>query len=178
MQNATRPGNSGCTWFANIVLFARSMIVFFRYWVPLIVWMFLIFSASADAQSTEHSSRFLEPFLRWFAPNISDEAVETVRLLMRKAAHVVEFAFLAWLAWRALQMPRRNDRRPWSWLAAGGALAIVILYAATDEIHQSFVPNRTASVKDVCIDTAGGLAGMFCVWMWHRFKRVPFQARS
>ena len=41
---------------------------------------------------------------------------------------------------------------------------IALLYAISDEIHQSFVPTREASVVDVLIDCAGAAAGIFVVW--------------
>jgi VanZ family protein len=148
------------------------MIVFLRYWLPLIVWMVLIFSASADPQSTEHTSRFLVPFLRWLNPNISAEAIETVRWCIRKAAHMTEFGMLAWLVWRALRKPKRNDPRPWSWKVAAAALGLVFLYAAADEFHQRFVPNRTPSIRDVCIDTAGAMVGLAFVWLWQRRRKT------
>jgi VanZ family protein len=136
-----------------------------RYWVPLALWMCLIFSASADTQSTARTSRFLEPFLRWLSPDISVEMIGLVRLAVRKSAHAVEYAILAWLVWRALRRPTRNDRRPWSWRLAGSVLVLLILYAISDEWHQAFVPNRTGSVIDVCIDTAGGLIGLTLIWL-------------
>jgi VanZ family protein len=147
------------------------MIVFVRYWLPLLIWMGVIFSASADKQSTEHTSRFLEPFLRWLNPNISAEAIDSVRWIVRKAAHLTEFGLMAWLAWRALRKPKRKESRSWSWKTATAALGIVILYAAIDELHQSFVPNRTASVRDVCIDTAGGLLGLAATWACYRRRK-------
>ena len=67
-----------------------------------------------------------------------------------KAAHVAEYAILGWLIQRA-----RGDKRAWwqSWLMA-------ILYAATDEFHQSFSPGRTPRVTDVMIDAVGAGIGM------------------
>lgn len=147
------------------------MTSFLRYWLPLLVWMAVIFSASADTQSTERTSRFLAPFLRWLNPNISAEAIESVRWFVRKTAHLTEFGLMAWLAWRALRKPKRNEERPWSWRTAATALSIVFLYAATDELHQSFVPNRTGSVKDVCIDTAGGVLGLAATWACYRRRK-------
>jgi len=132
--------------------------------------MFLIFSASADTQSTEHTSRFIEPLLRWLWPDILPEQVEAVRWCVRKAAHLTEFAILAWLWWRALRKPVRRDPRPWSWRFAGVALLAVVLYAASDELHQRFVANRTASVRDVCIDSAGGALGLGWLWLVHRWR--------
>jgi VanZ family protein len=147
------------------------MTAFLRYWLPLVIWMLVIFSASADAESTARTSRFLEPFLRWLKPDISPEAIDLIRLLIRKAAHMAEYAVLAWLAWRALRRPKRSDTRPWSWSIAAGALAIAVLYAATDEFHQRFVPNRTGSAKDVGVDTIGAVLGLGAVKLWHRRKK-------
>ena len=45
------------------------------------------------------------------------------------------------------------------------------LYAATDEIHQLFVPNREGKFADVIIDTAGALLGIFLVWFIGRVSR-------
>src|SRR5215203_2175386 len=136
-----------------------------RYWVPLALWLCVIFSASADTQSTARTSRFLEPFLHWLKPDISVETIGLVRLAIRKSAHAAEYAILAWLIWRAFRRPTRGDRRPWSWTLAAGVLVLLILYAISDEWHQSFVPNRTGSATDVCIDTAGGLIGLVLVWL-------------
>lgn len=149
------------------------MISFLRYWLPLVVWMVVIFSASADAQSTQHTSRFLEPFLRWIYPNISLEAIDTVRWVARKTAHLTEYALLAWLVWRALRRPTRHDSRPWAWRPAAVALAIAVFYAATDEFHQTFVPNRTGSWPDVGIDTAGALIGLALVRFLHKWRNRP-----
>ena len=143
------------------------MVSFLRYWFPLLAWLAVIFSASADTQSTQHTSRFIDPFLRWLIPNITAQALETVHLLVRKLAHMTEFGLLAWLLWRALRKPKRNDPRPWSWTSPAVTLVIVTLYAATDEFHQRFVASRTPSVRDVLIDTAGACVALTLIWFCH-----------
>jgi VanZ family protein len=47
-------------------------------------------------------------------------------------------------------------------------MALALVWAATDEFHQSWVPSRTASIVDVMIDGFGGLLGTF--WMYLRQK--------
>ena len=42
----------------------------------------------------------------------------------------------------------------------GQALGIAALYAATDEIHQYFVPGWACMFTDVCIDSVGALLGV------------------
>ena len=140
---------------------------FTRYWLPVMLWMGLIFSVSADTQSFHHSSIYFEPLMRWLFPHLSQMQVETLHHAFRKGCHMAEYALLAWLIWRALRKPVKNDRRPWSWTEAGLALAIVFLYAASDELHQVFVPLRTAQVSDVMIDTSGGATALLLLWLWN-----------
>jgi VanZ family protein len=149
---------------------------FLRYWLPLLIWMLVIYGGSADPQSITRTSRFLVPILRWFNPNVSQETIDAARWVVRKGAHVTEYAILAWLAWRVLQRPARNNPRPWSWRVAAAALVVTACYAATDEFHQSFVRDRTASAGDVVIDTFGGAMGLLGVWIifrWRRRKTSP-----
>jgi VanZ family protein len=64
--------------------------------------------------------------------------------ILRKAAHMAEYALLWFLWYRALR-----TRTPWA------AVAITLAYAATDELHQSFVEGRHGTPVDVLIDAAG-----------------------
>ena len=144
---------------------------FFKYWLPVLIWMALIFSASADSRSYEHSSLFVEPFLHWLFPKMSQERIHLLHHVFRKCAHLTEYAVLALLLWRAVRRPVKNDSRPWVWPEAGLALAIAFLYAASDEFHQIFVPTRTAQVSDVFIDTAGGAASLLALWIIGRWRK-------
>ena len=100
-----------------------------------------------------------------------DDTLHLIVLLVRKCAHLTEYAVLALLLWRALRKPMKNDPRPWIWREARLALLIVALYAASDEFHQSFVPTRTAQVSDVFIDTAGGAASLLALWIIGRWRK-------
>ncbi len=143
---------------------------FLKFWLPVLFWMALIFTASADAHSYEHSSRFVEPFLHWLFPKMSQVNIEKIHHVLRKCGHLTEYAILALLLWRALQMTNNNLPR-WSWPKVGGTLLLVFFFAATDEFHQRFVPTRTPLVSDVFIDTAGGAIGLLVLWLWHHFRK-------
>ena len=145
---------------------------FLKYWLPLLVWMVVIFSASADANSYRHTSTLFEPLLHWLFPRMSQEHVELIHHLFRKCGHLTEYAILALLLWRAIRQSKPAPSRRWRWDEAGLALSIVLLYAASDEIHQVFTPNRTALTSDVMIDTAGGSAALLLLWISGKiFKR-------
>ena len=73
-----------------------------------------------------------------------------VDTILRKGAHIAEYAILGLLLLRAIgrELP---------------ALAIGIAYATTDEVHQHFVSGRHGSPVDVLIDTVGLAIGIFVV---------------
>ena len=100
-------------------------------WAPPIALMALIFGLSAMPAS--------------------DEDHGFLYVLSRKAAHFTEYALLLALWWRALasKLPERR--------ALVVALAITILYAGSDELHQTFVNGRAGRPLDVGIDAAGAL---------------------
>lgn len=133
---------------------------FFIYWLPLLVWMCVIYTASSDQDSARHSSLYFEPLMHWLFPSMSQVHIEQWHYAFRKCCHMTEFGVLAALAWWAIRQPKRNDRRPWRWDEAGLSLAIVLLYAASDELHQVFIPSRTGQVSDVLVDVTGGAAGL------------------
>ena len=101
-------------------------------WLPPLLLMGLIFFLSAQPS--------LDSGLGW---------IDTVG---RKLVHFGEYALLCFLWWRLLRtgLP---DRR-----AALVALLVASLYAATDELHQSFVVGRNGNPLDWAIDTAGATA--------------------
>jgi VanZ family protein len=106
-------------------------------WLPPLVLMGLIYLFSAQPS--------LDSGLGW---------IDTVG---RKLIHVGEYALLCFLWWRLLRraMP---DRR-----AALAAFVISSLYAATDEVHQSFVDGRHGTPVDWAIDSAGAAVAALVV---------------
>lgn len=144
---------------------------FLKYWLPVVLWMAVVFGASSDAQSGQHSSRIIEPVLRWLFPQMSAAARDDVVFACRKVAHVTEYGIFALLLWRALRRPVRRDPRPWSWPQARLAVLLAAIYAATDEFHQAFVPTREARVHDVVIDTCGAALALWLLWAWGRWRR-------
>jgi VanZ family protein len=126
-------------------------------YLPLLVWMALIFFFSTGELSGENTSRIVRPVLLWLFPDISEERLALVHFLVRKTSHFTEYALLALLAARAFATSSRALlRRRWFICA----LLLVILYALSDEFHQTFVPSRTGSIYDSFIDMSGGLTAL------------------
>ncbi len=133
--------------------------------VLAIVWMCVIFAFSA--QTKEESGAVSESFTyhmvsstrTFFHLDLSDERVkeiaDAIEGFIRKVAHMTEFGILSvllyiWIGQWEMGFLRRG----------GTAAAAAAIYAATDEIHQLFVPGRSGRFSDVCIDSAGALAGV------------------
>ena len=135
--------------------------------------MVVIFTASADSKSYQHSSTLFEPLLHWLFPRMPESQVAEIHHLFRKCGHLTEYAILALLVWRAIHGSVKNKTRFWKWDEAGLALAIVFCYAATDEFHQIFVPTRTPLISDVLIDTSGGAIALVALWLYSRIFRQP-----
>ncbi len=79
-------------------------------------------------------------------------------LALRKLAHATEYAVLGALLVRATGR-------------AGLAMAVGALYAASDELHQTFVPGRMGAPLDVVIDVVGVVCGVL-LWQAARARRL------
>ena len=145
---------------------------FWRY-APLILWALLIFIGSGNVLSAAHTSILLRA-VRWLFPNVRDESLAVFHLLVRKAGHLTEYAIFATLAARAFRTSSHDLlRRHWFWVS----LLLAMVYALTDEWHQSFVPSRTASIYDSLIDSVGALMALTIIWLRHR-KSEPDGPRA
>lgn len=144
--------------------------------VLAIVWMCIIFAFSA--QTKEESGAVSESFTyhmvsstrTFFHLDLSDarvkEIADMIEGLVRKAAHMAEYGILSvllyiWIGQWEMRFLRRG----------GTAVGATAVYAATDEIHQLFVAGRSGRFSDVCIDSAGALAGVIVFVLLVRLVR-------
>jgi len=104
--------------------------------------------------SAEQTGSLLEPLLRWLLPGLTAPQIAAVHGLVRKSAHVTEYAVLAALWFVALTRERGLSTRRAAWLA----FLVAVGWAFLDELHQATEPSRTPSAVDVAIDAAGALA--------------------
>ena len=142
------------------------MRAFLKYWLPVVIWLGVIFAGSTDVLSAEHTSRFLVPFLRWLDPHISLVAINSIQSVIRKLGHLIEYAILVALFWWALRGGTNLGTKMSLlfiavWFVCG-------VFAVSDEFLQSFVPSRTASPHDILIDICGALIGIVLCLMFSR----------
>lgn len=104
-------------------------------------------------------------------PNLQVTDDDLLDFILRKAAHLAEYALLAWLAWRVTRAGGMSTFAglPLSW-------CFTLVYAISDEWHQTFVDGRVGHPRDVAIDMAGATAALVAVWLATR-RTDPTQER-
>ena len=117
---------------------------FLGLWLPVIVWMGVIFFGSSISN----------------IPQVGDETLDG---LVHRAAHLLEFAVLGALLLRAI-----SNGRPLSKREILITLMVIALYGASDEFHQRYTPGRSSEGIAVLFDVAGGAFG---AWAWQRWTR-------
>jgi len=133
-------------------------------WTAVVLWMLLIFTFSAQhgTKSTCLSDMVAEIIMKKINVIISPDSqtgtttnlVKTFKYILRKSAHIGEYFILGALVMNAM----KTSKVP-KFKAFIMSILLCILYAMSDEIHQHFVPGRSAQVSDVLIDTIGAIGG-------------------
>jgi len=148
-------------------------------WLPAVVWASLILLASTDWFSAAHTRGILESFFHWLFPTWTQYSVYKAHLVVRKCAHFFEYAVLAMFVMRGFAGNAGPSTRSTMSRSVGMtsaqkiALQVVLIcamVATVDEVHQHFVPSRTASPYDVMLDTAGSTFAMLLL-TWKKSSR-------
>jgi len=120
------------------------------YWGPALAWAMLLYAVSAQSALPRPGRRL----------GLSDD-------LVNYTTHALSYGLLAWLVWRPLHagVGRLPDvAGTFSGLAAW---LFAVMYALFDEVHQAFVPGRTASGWDVLADALGAAVTLAIIGWWH-----------
>jgi len=130
----------------------------------VLLWASAMFGFSTDTFSKDNTAHVIVPALQWLLPYVSYATIDFLHVYIRKSAHVFEYAMLSLLLFRAVRAPRAGWRLNW----AATALILATAFAASDEIHQVFVPSRGPSIYDVMLDTAAAATMQCVIWLWLR----------
>ena len=155
-----------------------SVIRRFFWFVPTVVWMIVIFqfsgqdgelSAGMSYKVTAEIADFLHvTVLRDKSP---EELIETLHPVVRKGAHMTEYAILMTLLFLSFFFSMLATR------SAAVSIVISFIYACFDELHQSYVSGRAGRFEDVCIDMTGVLIAValilfiYSAWQSRHLKK-------
>jgi len=113
---------------------------FLRLWFPAILYSGIIFYASS-------------------LPNVS---IPLLEIQFDKMLHILVYALFGFLMARGIYGTNAAVTKKVFWIMIFGAS---LLYGASDEFHQTFVPGRNASLFDLLGDTVGGTIGGYIYLM-------------
>lgn len=145
--------------------------------VCLIAVYCMIFGFSSDnGQESSEVSRKVMDFLIHIYYKLAGGSGEAVVVnpnavpledIIRKMAHFAEYMAVGFLSFgiAALWIERL-------WKGIGIVILQLLVSGVLDEFHQYFVPGRYASLKDVMIDTAGGMTGILAIFCILGCKRI------
>ena len=143
--------------------------------IPVIIWMAVVFKFSNEPAdlSDKTSSRVTRIIVEIITPKETPEEenieiIEKIDPIVRKIAHFTLYAIGGLLIIIYINIYKIEDKKKLLY----GILAGVI-YAETDEIHQIFVPGRSAQISDVILDSMGVATGaIFCMIIIKIFQNI------
>lgn len=109
-------------------------------WLPPFIWAVVIFLFSSY-------------------PTTRASEIHWKDFIVKKTAHIVEYAILTTLSYRALKMSGVEKKK-----AGYFSIFVSMLYGLTDEFHQSFTPGRDPQPRDVFFDTIGAVFAIYYIW--------------
>jgi len=130
----------------------RKIVFFLNFWLPPLLWAVIIFLLSA--RPTRRASQ-----IYW------------QDFILKKTAHIIEYAVFATLLYRAFRNNGIKKRN-----AGLFALILAVIYGGTDEFHQYFTPGREPTVRDVIFDTIGASSAIF--YIWNLLPKAPKRLRK
>jgi len=138
-----------------------------RAWWPAVVWIGLIAFESTDFFSSEHTGSLLYALLTRLFGQINVYDFLIFHHYLRKTGHVVGYGMLSLLllrGWRATF----SQAQALLWRTSLLSWLGTAFVAAMDEWHQSYIPSRTGTVRDVALDSVAGLGFLLVAYFWLR----------
>ena len=139
------------------------------WWAATIAWTITIYQFSTATYGVTLTAWLIGEILRILGIHLSAATFESVHFLVRKLAHVTEYGIFSALLYGSLGAGR--DMK-WVWRRAILCAAIAAGYSLTDELHQVFVPGRSASFLDSALDASGAILAMAAVYIFNRLTQT------
>ena len=118
------------------------------------LWLVLVLFLGTASFAAQETGRFVIPFLKFMLPGAPRSELQASHMVLRKVAHLFEYAVLAMLWYQAIYRDGGRTPRTAAWVA----LSICLACAFADEAHQSMLPSRQGSARDFVIDAFGATA--------------------
>jgi VanZ family protein len=152
--------------------------VVLRYWLPPAVLLVLIAIQSTDTMSAQHTAAWLAWLLKQLGKIVPAEQLNWINFAFRKSGHVIGYALLSALFFRAQRGTWREVRniswpefviswRP-SWATASVFFAFIV--ATADEMHQKMLASRGGSWHDVLLDSTAAIGAQLLILLFLKLR--------
>ncbi|MEK6288960.1 MAG: VanZ family protein [Acidobacteriota bacterium] len=133
------------------------------YWLPVAMMLGAMYYFSTDTFSDDNSLGVVEKMFLSFFPHASEYMMEVLNYVVRKSAHLTEYAILGALLFRAFRAGR-----PMRWRLKWAVYSFlsVASWALLDELHQTFTRTRSGSIWDFLLDSTGGLFSLAVIALY------------
>ena len=138
-----------------------------RAWWPAVVWTGLIAFESTGLLSSQNTGSMLYALLTRLFGQINFYEFLVFHHYLRKAGHVVGYGMLSVLLLRGWRATLDRDHAQLGRTALLSWLGTVFV-AAMDEWHQSYIPSRTGTWRDVVLDSVAGVVFLLVAYFWLR----------
>ena len=136
-----------------------------EYWLPLVLWLVVIFIFSTDYFSASRTSSAIVSILHFIFPSRSLHQLEFWHAVIRKIGHVTEYFLLAIFTYRTMKL----EHLDWT-QAKVRTMGFVLFAASFDELHQAFTLFRTPSPFDVGYDCLGAVWALSLITIYEIWR--------
>lgn len=133
-------------------------------WLPVVLFCCIFAIESTAPFGADHTSAPLHTFFHAIFGSAVDSDWSEIHHIIRKSGHFTGYGTFSLICFRGFWLTLRNraSRRPLGMkrllTCHGLAMIVTFCVASADELHQSFLPNRTGVFSDVLLDSTGALA--------------------
>lgn len=153
-----------------------------RFWLPALLWLVVIALESLFL-SSDVTGGWLWRLTQFLHVPVSWVTFHRLHHLLRKVGHVTGYGILCLFVFRgwyrsklelSVSKPQHTTAKPERKYGISLAIGVTLITAILDELHQSFDPSRTASVRDVGLDVAGGIIFLaIALFILKRWRDLP-----
>ncbi len=129
------------------------------------LWLAIITLESTDLFSSSHTGAWLRALVTAVVGPVSPAWFELFHAVLRKTGHVMGYGMLSFLLFRAWRVTLDWADSAWAFRWAAISFLMTAAVASLDEWHQTYLPSRTGTIRDVFLDSAAALAVQFLLWV-------------
>jgi len=145
-----------------------------KVWLAAGLWLVLIAIESTALLSAANTDHFLYIVLSYIFGPLDRVTFDFWHHILRKTGHVLGYGILSILLFRAWKATFPSDiTKNWSWRWTYLAFLGTAFVATLDEWHQSYLPSRTGTYRDVILDSTAAIAAQLLLYFIIRISRSP-----